>query len=149
MLSPEDKLPKSDERIKDLMVDFVTSFAKNGQPISNGITWERVTDSNEFRYLFIHNDEVKMVAKHQLAPVEFWESLPLKEYDNVVGAFSGTPFTSIIENKLPGAFITDYPHKLLKSGNITDVPWITGATTEGEITGIVALKFQFEDLNER
>ncbi|KAF2887530.1 hypothetical protein ILUMI_18643, partial [Ignelater luminosus] len=66
-----------------------------------------------------------------------------------VDAFSGTPFTFIIENKLPGAFITDYPYKLLKSGNITDVPWITGATTEGEITGIVALKFQFEDLNER
>ncbi|KAF2904245.1 hypothetical protein ILUMI_01926 [Ignelater luminosus] len=114
MSSPEDKFPKSDERIKDLMVDFVTFFAKNEQPISNGITWEPVTDLNEFRYLCIHNDEVKTVAKHELAPVEFWESLPLKKYDNVVRVSislslgEDRPMVEISLGKVRGHYLQSY-----------------------------------------
>ncbi|KAF2904193.1 hypothetical protein ILUMI_01985 [Ignelater luminosus] len=78
----KDKLSKSDERIKEFFLDIVTSFARDGKPISNGITWKPVVDSGEFRYLFIHNDEIKMTSKNELAPVRFWQSLPLREYEN-------------------------------------------------------------------
>ncbi|KAF2888372.1 hypothetical protein ILUMI_17801, partial [Ignelater luminosus] len=81
---PGGKMSKSDERIKESLVDFVASFAKDRKPMSNGITWEPVTNANEFRYLFLHGDKVKMVFKNELAPAEFWQSLPLKEYDNVM-----------------------------------------------------------------
>ncbi|KAF2904194.1 hypothetical protein ILUMI_01986 [Ignelater luminosus] len=80
----KDKLSKSDEEIKEFFLDIVTSFARDGKPISNGITWEPVVDSGEFRYLFIHNDDIKMTSKNELAPVRFWQSLPLREYGNSI-----------------------------------------------------------------
>ncbi|KAF2904195.1 hypothetical protein ILUMI_01987 [Ignelater luminosus] len=80
----KDKLSKSVEKIKEFFLDIVTSFARDGNPISNGITWEPVVDSDEFRYLFIHNDDIKMTSKNELAPVWFWQSLPLREYENSI-----------------------------------------------------------------
>ncbi|KAF2904196.1 hypothetical protein ILUMI_01988 [Ignelater luminosus] len=83
----KDKLSNSDERIKEFFLDIVTSFAKDGKPISKGITWEPVVYSGEFRYLFIHNDEIKMTSKNELAPVRFWQSLPLREYENSISVY--------------------------------------------------------------
>ncbi|KAF2904191.1 hypothetical protein ILUMI_01983 [Ignelater luminosus] len=78
----KDKLSKSDEKMKEFLLDIVTSFAKDGKPISNGITWEPVLSSDELHYLSIHNDEIKMTSKNELAFAEFWQSLPLREYEN-------------------------------------------------------------------
>ncbi|KAF2904192.1 hypothetical protein ILUMI_01984 [Ignelater luminosus] len=78
------KLSKSDEKVKEFFLDIVTSFARDGKPISDGITWEPVMKADEFRYLFIHNDEIKMTSKNELASVRFWQSLPLREYENTI-----------------------------------------------------------------
>jgi carboxylesterase type B len=37
-----------------------------------------------------------------------------------------TPFGPVIEPKIPGAFLTAHPKKLLENGNFNRVPWIVG-----------------------
>lgn len=40
------------------------------------------------------------------------------------------PFKPVIEPNLEGAFLTEHPTDIIKSGKASDVPWITGLNTE-------------------
>lgn len=40
------------------------------------------------------------------------------------------PFKPTIEPNLDGAFITEHPLEIIKSGKAADVPFLTGITTE-------------------
>ncbi|KAF2904197.1 hypothetical protein ILUMI_01989 [Ignelater luminosus] len=70
-------------------------------------------------------------------------------HDSPIKGFPLTPFSPVVEKPSSGAFITDYPYNLLKSGDIADLPWMTGSTTEEGILGILILGFQYDDLNKR
>ncbi|KAF2887584.1 hypothetical protein ILUMI_18589, partial [Ignelater luminosus] len=70
-------------------------------------------------------------------------------YSPIIEGFPLSPFSPVVEKESAGAFITDHPYKLLKSGNIMDVPWLSGVTTEEGTLVLQLLKFQYKNLNER
>ncbi|KAF5304021.1 hypothetical protein FQA39_LY01806 [Lamprigera yunnana] len=79
-----EKLSAGDEEVKDLLVEMVTSFAKEGIPKIDGIDWSPVTGGDNFEYLFIQNaDSTNMKSAEELTPLSFWNSLPLNEYDKL------------------------------------------------------------------
>ncbi|KAK5649339.1 hypothetical protein RI129_000368 [Pyrocoelia pectoralis] len=76
---PEIQLTDSDILMKDILIDFVTSFAKNGKPQSDEVEWEPVT-ANDPKYLLINNfNDLNMVAIPELSPKEFWKSMDFIE----------------------------------------------------------------------
>lgn len=40
------------------------------------------------------------------------------------------PFKPTVEHPHPGAFLPAHPFEIIKSGNATKVPWMTGVNTE-------------------
>ncbi|KAF5304020.1 hypothetical protein FQA39_LY01805 [Lamprigera yunnana] len=83
VIQPE-TLSAGDEMIKDFLLEIVTSFAKWGVPNVGDIDWQPVTGGENFEYLFIKNaDSTTMKYNKQFAPLAFWDSLPLHEYDKL------------------------------------------------------------------
>ncbi|XP_031345677.1 venom carboxylesterase-6-like isoform X2 [Photinus pyralis] len=61
------------------------------------------------------------------------------------------PFPPVIEPKLPGAFLTGHPTKIIQSGKSAQVPWITGLNTEDgalRAPGIFGNAHLMEDLDK-
>ncbi|KAF2892558.1 hypothetical protein ILUMI_13618 [Ignelater luminosus] len=79
------KLSISDELIKECLVDMVTSFAKNGKPTIKNVRWEPVANSDQFAFLLFDKDpkEIEMGFAKEVAPTEFWKTLPILENDNI------------------------------------------------------------------
>ncbi|KAB0800464.1 hypothetical protein PPYR_06204 [Photinus pyralis] len=73
------KLTEPEVLMKDVLIDFVTSFAKNGKPESIGVNWEPLSTENP-KYLFINDsDAIQMVKIPELSPKGFWENLNFME----------------------------------------------------------------------
>lgn len=73
------RLSESDISMKNILVDFVTSFAKDGKPQSNGIDWKPIM-VNDPKYMLINGiNNVTMTEIPKLTPIEFWESLNFME----------------------------------------------------------------------
>ncbi|KAF2901295.1 hypothetical protein ILUMI_04893, partial [Ignelater luminosus] len=49
------------------------------------------------------------------------------------------PFKPVIEPNVEGAFLTEHPTDIIKSGKASDVPWITGLNTEDGVLRAAAI----------
>nr|XP_022918355.1 venom carboxylesterase-6-like [Onthophagus taurus] len=77
-LSPEE------EKMKDILLDFLVSFAKTGKPTSADIKWNPIPKEGNLKYLFIKSpDDIRMKSTKRLGAYEFWKSLGIKEEDNL------------------------------------------------------------------
>ncbi|XP_022918356.2 carboxylic ester hydrolase-like [Onthophagus taurus] len=78
------RLTPEEEKMKDIMLDFLVSFAKTGKPTSNGVEWNPVAKEGNLKYLFIKNPEdIQMKSTKRLGAYEFWKSLGIKEEENL------------------------------------------------------------------
>ncbi|XP_015115295.1 venom carboxylesterase-6 isoform X2 [Diachasma alloeum] len=74
-----------------------------------------VEPSEKLRDCLQHKDPIEVTS----ADVE-WR---IFSYDPVI------PFKPVVEPNHPGAFLAQDPVEILKSGNLTDIPWMTGFTS--------------------
>ncbi|KAB0800467.1 hypothetical protein PPYR_06207 [Photinus pyralis] len=73
------ELSESEILMKDLLIDFLISFASNGKPTSSGVSWEPLTTDNP-KYLLLNDfDDAQMVEIPELSQKEFWEGLKFME----------------------------------------------------------------------
>ncbi|KAK5649285.1 hypothetical protein RI129_000314 [Pyrocoelia pectoralis] len=73
------QLSDSDILMKNVLIDFVTSFANNGKPQSGEVDWKPIT-SNHPKYLLINDfNDTTMTEIPKSSPTEFWTSLNFLE----------------------------------------------------------------------
>nr|XP_022918480.1 venom carboxylesterase-6-like [Onthophagus taurus] len=73
------RLTAEEEKVKDIMLDFLVSFAKTGKPTSNGIEWNPVGKGYNLKYLLVKNSkDIVMKSKSLSDAEEFWKSLGIK-----------------------------------------------------------------------
>ncbi|KAB0800463.1 hypothetical protein PPYR_06203 [Photinus pyralis] len=78
------KLSKPETEMKNLLLDFLVSYAKNGKPGADGVHWEPVTPG-KLNCLLMHDaDDCNMVENVEISAKAFWDSLELKENGNIV-----------------------------------------------------------------
>jgi bile salt-stimulated lipase len=79
-------MTKNEQKMKDVMLNMLISFAKTGEPVVDGVTWEPTKD-DKLVYLHFENIEpksIKMESTEELAPRDFWKALGFLENENLV-----------------------------------------------------------------
>nr|AVM18971.1 odorant degrading protein 1 [Holotrichia parallela] len=77
------KLTPDEERMKDILLDMMVSFAKTGIPKANDVDFQRFANAKDLNYLLVNGpDDLHMETVSSLGPHEFWNSLGLKEDEN-------------------------------------------------------------------
>ncbi|KAK5649399.1 hypothetical protein RI129_000428 [Pyrocoelia pectoralis] len=75
MNASDRKLSKSDELMKNMLLDCLTSFASDGKPRTKEVSWEPVT-TDTFKCLLIRDvDDMNMEENIELSPRKFWKDL--------------------------------------------------------------------------
>ncbi|KRT80243.1 hydrolase [Oryctes borbonicus] len=83
-MGPSD-LDEEEIKMKNILLDTLVSFAKTGTPDVKGVHFEPVLKSGDFKYLLVNSpDNITMRRVETLGEVEFWDSLGLKEDENLV-----------------------------------------------------------------
>jgi len=80
LITPE-KLGSNDEAMMELMTKFLADYAKTGIPKIGDVEWSPVQPaSKQIDYLHINGpNDIRMEAKDEFAPHEFWKSLQIQE----------------------------------------------------------------------
>ncbi|GJQ77780.1 Est-6 [Trypoxylus dichotomus] len=75
-------LDEEEERMKDILLDMLVSYARTGIPKVEGVDFQPVSESGDFDYMFISSpDDLTLKRGDTLGEVEFWDSLRLYEDD--------------------------------------------------------------------
>lgn len=78
MAAPESLTP-DDKTMKDIMLDFLYSYAKTGTPTINKSKWEPISNTkNKFMEILSIRD-IYMTTMNRHKNLDFWEELPIKE----------------------------------------------------------------------
>ncbi|KAK4880938.1 hypothetical protein RN001_004257 [Aquatica leii] len=91
MYAPLKKYTDNDERMKDILLNIWTSFAKTGNPEVAGVKWKAVSKNlnDDINYLHIsspHN--IKMKKINEIGHRSFWDSLPFEENEKLVHKYT-------------------------------------------------------------
>ncbi|XP_019881649.2 venom carboxylesterase-6 [Aethina tumida] len=69
---PNHKLTEDDIKIKNIMLDLLTSFASTSKPKVSGVTWNP-TESEELTYLNITSPyEISVLTQSTISQIDFW-----------------------------------------------------------------------------
>lgn len=80
------KYTPKDERMKDILLDIWTSFAKSGVPKVQGVEWKPASKNpkSDIVYLDIRSpDEIQVREISELGHRSFWDSLGIQENENI------------------------------------------------------------------
>ncbi|KAF5304030.1 hypothetical protein FQA39_LY01815 [Lamprigera yunnana] len=78
-------LTTKDEKMKNLFVEMVASFAASGIPKLGNIKWEPVKGHDSLEHLYVEDpDNITMKYSKELSPLSFWDSLPILQYDRLL-----------------------------------------------------------------
>ncbi|KAL3287462.1 hypothetical protein HHI36_001933 [Cryptolaemus montrouzieri] len=80
-----DKLKPKTEKMMRLFTDFLAEYAKTGIPKIGNVKWTPVNpQQNTLNILELNSpDNIKMINVPELAPLKFWDSLPIKENNHL------------------------------------------------------------------
>nr|CAI5847819.1 unnamed protein product [Callosobruchus analis] len=86
MLVSPDLFEPEDEKMMELSLDFIATYAKTGVPTFKNITWLPIEPGSEdLNVLSIYSPEkVAMEIVRQLTDRKFWDSLPIKENEKAI-----------------------------------------------------------------
>ncbi|KAJ3621323.1 hypothetical protein MTP99_003474 [Tenebrio molitor] len=78
-------LTPNEQKMKDIIVDMLISYAKTSIPVIEGVKWEP-TAYDKLTYLSIRSfrpEEIELLTVDELTPREFWHSLKFAENENL------------------------------------------------------------------
>ncbi|VEN60258.1 unnamed protein product [Callosobruchus maculatus] len=81
-----DRFESEDEKMMELSLDFIATYAKTGVPTFKNTTWLPIEPgSDDLNVLTIYSPEKVVMEKvKQLADTKFWNSLPIKENEKAI-----------------------------------------------------------------
>ncbi|KAK9720297.1 Carboxylesterase family [Popillia japonica] len=73
-------LNKDEEKMKDILLDMLVTFAKTGEPKIDGVDFLPVPKAGDLKYLYVKNPEdMQMQTVASLGPHDLWESFNLED----------------------------------------------------------------------